>query len=750
LAYSWIDAAVIRRATAVAFAVYLAALAAAVPLLLKEKETRVPGWSYSLPSRPGAVTFVDPQGPAAGILAVGDRILSIDGEMHYSGRFRPDYQIWGYPAGTKYHVRFLHQGEVREADLRIESRPHASTLPLIVAFLFGSLTFTGIGVLMGWQRPESPTARLGWMACQLTGFMYLGLALNANAAGWRLPPLANLFLAIEPMHQWFAYRFLEQFPFAAPIGRFWRRTRMFLLSLCLLAWISHAAYQVGFALSTSDAHRWALIPAWLSAPEIQAIDLLALVLAATGVVVRNYRAAQDPSARRRIEIVAVATVLGLSGSLLSAAMRSPQAHFWGNLAPLPIPVCFAYGVLRHRVLDLRLVIRRGLRRLLAKQLLRALTLIPLAAIAARMLWNPNIPVGAASNVAGILLVIVAALALEFRGRILAALDRWFFTETLDREKQVRALLVEIAGFDAWEDAAQTAARRLAFIFAAESVEITVENAAHPDGEALRLPVAGPGGRSYGYLWMGPKKSEEAYSPAERDLIGIVSSQLGLVRENLLLAAARLDAVESERNRIAREMHDTVGQGFAGISLYLEAARKSLPPSAGQAREFLEEARALATRSMREARESVAALRAAGGSDLDLRLRSLARAAQAGPPEIAVDLEEGACGLASTDAQWHLARIAEEAVTNACKHAAATRIQVALRTEGERLVLRVRDDGGGFDPRSLRAQGYGIVGMRERLGELRGVLDIVSAPGEGAEIRAEVPFAPLMAAAGGAH
>jgi signal transduction histidine kinase len=753
LSYSRIDAAVIRPATAVVFAVYLIALAAAAPFLLGGgKVRRVRGWNYSAPGRPGAVTAVEPEGPAAGVLSVGDRILSINGDGAYSGFFRPDNQVYNYPPGTKYQVRFLHQGEVREAELQITSRPEPSHFPLIAAFLFGSLTFTGIGLLMGWQRPESSTARLGWIACQLTGFIYIGLAFQAAAPGWKQPVEADILLSVEPWHMWFAYWFLEQFPFGAQVENLWKRIRYFLAAFCALEWSSYAWARAVNALANRNPHFFALLPSWRDAAGaiFQATALFSLGIAAIAVVARNYRAAQDPSVRRRIEIVAGATLFGFFGTALASGLRLPYGQVWGNLAPLPIPICFAYGVLRHRVLDLRLAVRRGLRRLLAKQFLRALTLIPLAAIAARMLRNPSVPAGATGNVAWIALVILATLALAFRNRVLARFDRWFFSETLDREKQVRALLFEIAGFDAWEEASAAASKRLAFLFGAESVAIHLEEAVCPADAALRLPVTGPAGRDYGFLSMGPKKSEEAYGPAERELIGIVAAQLGLVRENLLLAAARLDAVTSERTRIAREMHDTVGQGFAGISLYLEAARKSLPPSAGQAREFLEEARALASRSLQEARESVAALRAASGSNLDLRLRMLARPAQAGPPEIAVDLQEGVCALASADAQWHLARIAEEAVTNACKHAAATQINVALRAEGERLVLRVRDDGGGFDARSINARGYGIVGMRERLGELRGILDIVSAPGKGAEIRAEVPFAPAMAAAGGAH
>jgi len=123
-----------------------------------------------------------------------------------------------------------------------------------------------------------------------------------------------------------------------------------------------------------------------------------------------------------------------------------------------------------------------------------------------------------------------------------------------------------------------------------------------------------------------------------------------------------------------------------------------------------------------------------------RLRALARSGDAVPPVVTVKVDESAVKAVAPDAAWHLARIAEEAVTNACKHAGARRIEIELVGEQGRLTLLVRDDGVGFDPAPVRSAGYGLVGMRERMGQLSGELKIGSAPGRGTEIRAEVPTA----------
>jgi signal transduction histidine kinase len=236
--------------------------------------------------------------------------------------------------------------------------------------------------------------------------------------------------------------------------------------------------------------------------------------------------------------------------------------------------------------------------------------------------------------------------------------------------------------------------------------------------------------------LGPKKSEEPYSSSERDLLEAVAAQIGLVRECLLAAEDRFQAVLDERNRIARELHDTLSQGFAGISLHLEAVRSAMDGSPEQARESLDAARSIARDSMREARESLRDLRVSA-SHLEVRLRALAERSPE-RPKVSVVLHEGVGALASSDAGWHLARVAEEAVTNVFKHARATRVDIELKPEGELLILRIRDDGAGFDPTAAGARGFGLLGMRERMDQLRGSIEIVSVPGEGTEIRAAVP------------
>ncbi len=725
-----------RRWVVGAAVVYAIVLAALLPDLSRHGATlRTPGWKYAVAGTPSRVTSVDPRGPAAGILEVGDRILSIDGETQYVNQYRPDWQVWSYAPGRSYHVRFERAGQVREAALRIVTQPSDKYVLLICIFVFGSLIYQATALLIGWQRPDLRTARLGWMAAQLTAFVYLSVAMSQlGPLGWIVTPLSCIPRLADRWNIWFAYCFLAEFPFAIPESRFWRGLRRGLFAVCAASWVLYTVWHLSFVILPFNPHIWRLYPTWWLSSEgfVSSVCVASVGIALLAVLVRNYRAIRDPGARRRIEIVAGACVIGVvaDAAVFIENSVTRQNLPWGNLAPLVIPICFAYAVMKHKVLDLRLVIRRSVQHLLARQVLRGLTLLPLVVLAVRAVRDPAAPIGSLANLAGIAWIAAAALLLAFRERILAAVDRWFFRETLDREKLVRGLLVEIGRAESWSAVVDHALPRLAAIFSAESAALADYEVA---GECFRI-------RALGFLVMGPKRSEEPYTASERELLDLVASQMGLVRDNLALAAGRQDAVTSERNRIAREVHDTAGHGFAGISLYLEAARKTLAKSPDQAREYLEQAGAIARQSLQETRQSVAAMR--GESDLELRLRALERAAGAGPA-ITVELEEGVCRAASPDVQWHLARIAEEAVTNARKHSSASKIRIELKSEGPRILLRVRDDGGGFDPALAAGRGYGLVGMRERAGELRGTIDILTAPGKGTEVCAAV------AAGGGA-
>jgi len=208
--------------------------------------------------------------------------------------------------------------------------------------------------------------------------------------------------------------------------------------------------------------------------------------------------------------------------------------------------------------------------------------------------------------------------------------------------------------------------------------------------------------------------------------------------------SRFALVLEERARLAREIHDTLAQGFVGISSQLDAVAMSMPENGSPARQYLEMARRMARHSLTEARRSMMDLRASVLEDRDLAaaLEAGARVWTAGQPvEVSVEAIGDRQPLPQ-EMEQQLLRIAQEAVANIVKHANASRIGIKLERESKSLRLRIVDNGRGFEERDAFATHgghFGLIGMRERAERLGGELRLASQPGQGTEVEVSVPL-----------
>ncbi len=215
----------------------------------------------------------------------------------------------------------------------------------------------------------------------------------------------------------------------------------------------------------------------------------------------------------------------------------------------------------------------------------------------------------------------------------------------------------------------------------------------------------------------------------------------------LAAAERQAGIFGERQRLAREIHDTLAQGFTSIVIQLEAADESLPPHLTTVRKYLEQARTTARESLGEARRLVWALQPEGLERASLAqaiARSAARWTEGcGIPAVAIVTGEP-CAL-RPEVEVTLLRAAQEGLTNIRKYACAQRVSLTLSYMDDLVTLDVQDDGIGFDPSRLadqndeRGGGYGLPGMRARVEQLGGTLLIESAPGEGTTLAIAMPI-----------
>jgi signal transduction histidine kinase/sugar lactone lactonase YvrE len=219
---------------------------------------------------------------------------------------------------------------------------------------------------------------------------------------------------------------------------------------------------------------------------------------------------------------------------------------------------------------------------------------------------------------------------------------------------------------------------------------------------------------------------------------------GLVRLRLRQVRQRFALVLEERARLAREIHDTLAQGFVGISNQLDAVSLMLNGHIDLARTHLELARKMARHSLTEARRSVMELRASAleGQDLPAALSEAARQWTAGSPvQVHVDVA-GSSRKLPEEMEQHLLRIAQEAVTNTVKHARARQVEIRLALEPRRLSMVVSDDGEGFEQSEAFSEiggHFGLLGMRERAERLGGELHLASQPGQGTKVEVTVPL-----------
>ena len=213
------------------------------------------------------------------------------------------------------------------------------------------------------------------------------------------------------------------------------------------------------------------------------------------------------------------------------------------------------------------------------------------------------------------------------------------------------------------------------------------------------------------------------------------------REFRRLGRAVWRVQEDERRRLARDLHDGVGQNLTAIKHRLAAIASALPADALETRTALEATIALCADTLADTRQLSRLLRPAILDDLGLEaaLRWLART-QAEASGLDISLDIGALPPLDNDLQTLLFRVAQEALNNIARHANAHSVLIRLVARGPLLQLQIADDGQGFDPEhAQRAGGSGLGGMRERLRLYDGQLELHSAPGEGSRVRAVVPL-----------
>jgi len=245
-------------------------------------------------------------------------------------------------------------------------------------------------------------------------------------------------------------------------------------------------------------------------------------------------------------------------------------------------------------------------------------------------------------------------------------------------------------------------------------------------------------------------------PMGDDEIGRLAERLSLIRKkwedqvtslqrlsnhNAELAnQARFTAIVEERQRLARELHDAVSQQLFAISMTATALKRTLEKDPEKAKHQIVLIEEMASVAQSEMRALLLHLRPVHleGKRLTDGLHDLVRELQAKVQiEITTDLDEDIS--LPKGFENHLFRIVQEALSNTLRHAKASKLSLTLKRLGETIYLAVRDNGVGFDVHAQKQASYGLQTMQERVNELGGSFNIVSAPGKGTRIEIRIPI-----------
>jgi signal transduction histidine kinase len=265
-------------------------------------------------------------------------------------------------------------------------------------------------------------------------------------------------------------------------------------------------------------------------------------------------------------------------------------------------------------------------------------------------------------------------------------------------------------------------------------------AAHPDMRSfLGVPIVAAEG-VIGAFYLTEKESGPRFEPADQEVIELLAAHAAIAITNArLYEASRELSALSERNRLALELHDVVSQKLFSVVLTAEAAATLLDRDPDAARARLERVGTLARESLDDLRSLIDELRPP-----ELERDGLAAALRK-HVEVLAPLHQAAIEAeldevpADAERDRQVLRIAQEALNNALRHAAATRVELALRAPDGALELEVADDGIGFDPDDpeLRARRLGLTSMEERAARIDGALEIDSVAGRGTRVRLRV-------------
>lgn len=565
--------------------------------MLKER-----GWNAS-PSAPGGpelIVRVDAGGPASD-LRVGDEVIAINGQNVERSDYRMENVFRRLNRDDAYTLTVRRDGQLRDLTLR---RNRISLFKWVFtsgafATLLSSSVFLLVGIAVFAVKPEDKQALLLslWLVLMASAF---SLPQPFEGTAWWYRSLIVFGQATKLFAPSFLLHLFLVFPEPSPILKRWPRLELYLYLPTLLLVVLPVTYMmILWAVAPEELFAFRLRHPWVGM--ISAIVLPGTILLGLLALVLSYRRAGQVS-KRKLRIVLVGSLVAFVPFVvwvLILALLPRSREGWVpyagwvvvNLLTLAMPISFAYAIVRHQVIPVKLIIRRGLQYLLAKNALRLIIVLPVAALAYSIIVDHRTPseiLFRNSIYFYLLVVVAAALGLVFRKRLGEWVDRKFFRESYNQEKILRELTDDVKKLDSIPEMSKRVTERVTaalhpaqtFLFYREegtrdlsltytsggtSQELKIpeefrllrfmedqgsaqefpfpQKNSLPQSEKtwlaslgtrLIVPLTGTDDKLAGLLLLGEKKSEVPYTASDRELLETLAGQIAIVYENVRL------------------------------------------------------------------------------------------------------------------------------------------------------------------------------------------------------------------------
>jgi tRNA A-37 threonylcarbamoyl transferase component Bud32 len=543
------------------------------------------------------VTEVYSSGRTAGLLWPGDRIIAIDGDSRVGLRTLP---LFGRNFSSGVHLTLDRHGRATDVALPPLRLPLRTPLAALTVELVPTIALLASGTYVGFLRPNIPAARLFASAALLAVPPVFTNGARVTQETDTLSEWENWFIFachFSPLHLVISLAFVCSFPVQPSPHRYLALLVRLAMTLGLVTTVVSIALHFcssirpgsGIFLAWEHPSEWKMLNALVDWYPVLAFALMALI------VLTKYRSTTDLQDRRRLRWMVAGTAMGILPLGLyyaAVALRTREIPGWIEAAFLFMtvpPVAVGYAVARHSLFDIRVIVRRGLQYVLARQSLGVAVGASLLVLIFEVVRNPSAQIREVPARPEVWLMLIATCSLLYaRTRIVVWLDRRFFRSSYNAEQMLVSLIEEIRSQVSLLDIAHLVVERLQGAFHPETIEIFTredrltsfvrqaglrENDSECsvvkslpaesklvrllelNGEVAQLPAAylsgadarpmekkqqlviPIGGNDHwlaGILFVGPKRSEEPYSQQDVQLLEAIATQFFIVLENASL------------------------------------------------------------------------------------------------------------------------------------------------------------------------------------------------------------------------